>query len=183
MGQLGLEDSFIDIYSMEDVPRQIPSKSFSSDPNNVDSVIGEGKIVKIAAGRGRSAAVTSDGRVYLWGHRVSHMPKLVPLPPSVTAVDVACGGNEIKNSGILILTDTGNIWTMGFKGCQALGIDSDENSPEINAARTSLGESVGAVDHAILPRVVVTPFHPQFKVNKVSFGLGGHAAALAVGRG
>ena len=179
MGQLGLEDSFIDIYSMEDMPRVVPSNYFASESDS-KSQDGSSKIVKIAAGWGRSAAITSDGRVYVWGHRVSHIPKLVPMPNSVRATDVACGG-EISKACVLIKSEDGNIWSMGFDSCHSLGIEKKPETAEVVSIRAKLGDS-SVVDHSVIPRVIIDPFYPDFKISKLSAGFGGHAAALAVGR-
>jgi alpha-tubulin suppressor-like RCC1 family protein len=65
-GQLGFEDSYMDMYSLEDLPRRLDAQAL------------EGKrLVSILAGRGRSGAVTEDGLFYTWGHRSSHMPSLL----------------------------------------------------------------------------------------------------------
>ena len=61
-GALGHGDSHIDMYSLEEFPRLIES------PELTDNV------VFIAAGSGRSAAVTSDGRLFLWGRNMGHTP-------------------------------------------------------------------------------------------------------------
>jgi alpha-tubulin suppressor-like RCC1 family protein len=58
-GQLGLGDSFIDIYSMEDMPRLIESDKIANE-----------KVVQVSAGKGVSAALTRDGKIFYWGHKV-----------------------------------------------------------------------------------------------------------------
>ncbi len=179
MGQLGLEDSFIDIYSMEDIPRVISSKFFASETES-KNIIDSSKIIKIAAGWGRSAAITSDGRVYVWGHRVSHIPKLVPMPNSLRATNIACGG-EISKACVLITSEDGNVWSMGFESSHSLGIEKKPETTETVKTRALLGES-SVVDHSVIPRVIIDPFYPDYKVSKLSAGFGGHVAALAIGR-
>jgi alpha-tubulin suppressor-like RCC1 family protein len=58
-GQLGLGDSFIDIYSMEDMPRLIEGEKFANQ-----------KVIQVSAGKGVSAALTRDGKIFYWGHKV-----------------------------------------------------------------------------------------------------------------
>lgn len=43
---------------MEDMPRLIESDKIKS------------KVIQISAGKGTSAALTKDGKMYYWGHKV-----------------------------------------------------------------------------------------------------------------
>jgi alpha-tubulin suppressor-like RCC1 family protein len=58
LGQLGLGDSFTDMYSMEDMPRLVESTKM------------RGKVVHVSAGKGVSAALREDGKIFHWGHNV-----------------------------------------------------------------------------------------------------------------
>jgi alpha-tubulin suppressor-like RCC1 family protein len=101
MGQLGAGDSFMDIYSMEDFPRLIDSESL------------QGKvIVSVAAGKGRSAAVSRDGELFLWGNKLHHEPLQVELPDNCKVRKVVCGGSSGRHC-IAIITQDGALWTMG----------------------------------------------------------------------
>jgi alpha-tubulin suppressor-like RCC1 family protein len=175
-GQLGLDGSFIDIYSMEEVPRSISPKAFQGESDQLSV-----KVVRIAAAKGRSAAVTEDGRVFLWGHRVYHVPKLVEAPVLSSgapwkAVDVACGG-DISKSCTAITTDGGHLWTFGGSDT-LLGVSKSE--PErATALRKSM---VSSPEAKSVPRLVTENILPDYKVTKVALGLT-HGAALVVGRG
>ena len=68
LGQLGLGDSFTDMYSMEDMPRLVESAKMS------------GKVVQVSAGKGVSAALTESGKIFHWGHNVSDAIRLENVP-------------------------------------------------------------------------------------------------------
>jgi alpha-tubulin suppressor-like RCC1 family protein len=68
-GQLGLGDSFIDIYSMEDMPRLIESEKLANQ-----------KVTQISAGKGTSAALTQEGKIFYWGHKVVRFALPLPYP-------------------------------------------------------------------------------------------------------
>lgn len=186
-GQLGLEDSFFDIYSMEEIPRQLPESSFGDGTNT-------SKIVKVAAGKSRSAAVTEDGRAFSWGHRVYHVPKQILMSPELPSghpntpfiTDIACGGDQGK-SYTAIITKGGYLWTVGNAKAAALGvanIKDKEMSSEEKKVREAAGDVIGAsVDVMATPRLIYDPFLPTYRVVKVACGEGAHAAALVVGRG
>lgn len=111
MGQLGHYDSYIDIYSMEDFPRLIESE------------VMQGKFVtQIAAGNGRSAAITADGCLYLWGSRLSHEPVEIDraLFEGHNVVKVACGGDNSR-AATAALTADGRLWTFGDSNSLMLG--------------------------------------------------------------
>jgi alpha-tubulin suppressor-like RCC1 family protein len=67
-GALGHADSFVDIYSMEEFPRLLECEAFTKSGSHV---------VQIAAGKGRSAAVTADGKLFVWGRAMGHVPSPV----------------------------------------------------------------------------------------------------------
>lgn len=186
-GQLGLEDSFFDIYSMEEIPRQIPESSFGGENNS-------SKIVKIAAGKNRSAAVTEDGRGFSWGHRVYHVPKQILMSPELPAghpntpfiTDIACGGEQGK-SFTSIVTKGGYLWTVGVSKSAALGVPDQpkqDMSEEEKKVREAAGDVIGApIDIMATPRLVYDPLLPTYKVVKPVCGDGSHAGALVIGRG
>ena len=186
-GQLGLEDSFFDIYSMEEIPRQLPESSFGGENNS-------SKIVKIAAGKNRSAAVTEDGRAFNWGHRVYHIPKQILMSPQLPkdhpntpfVTDISCGGEQGK-SFTAIISKGGYLWTVGNPKSIALGMSEypkENMDEEEKRVREGAGDVVGgAQDIIATPRLVYDPILPNFEVVKVACGHGSHSAALAVGRG
>ena len=110
-GQLGLSDSYMDIYSMEDFPRLLEAEALSGSP-----------IKKIAASRGRSAAINCDGELFLWGSKLYHEPTRVD-PSSLDyrkVIHVALGGNS-RASSISVITEDGALWTFGDGGSRMLG--------------------------------------------------------------
>jgi alpha-tubulin suppressor-like RCC1 family protein len=93
-GQLGLGDSFIDIYSMEDMPRVIESEKLANQ-----------KVTQISAGKGTSAALTQDGKIYYWGHKVFRSSVSSLPDPSFSFADHArTSRSSIFSSGILQAT-------------------------------------------------------------------------------
>lgn len=123
-GQLGHADSYIDIYSMEDFPRKIESDSLHGEDGI--SVTGkDGEVVhfsQIAAGNGRSAAVTRDGHLFVWGHRFSHRPKLIEKKQfdNLSVAKVVIGGDSSR-SVVAAITEDGGLWTFGDSGSKMLG--------------------------------------------------------------
>lgn len=138
-GQLGHSDSYIDIYSMEDYPRMIDADSFAGAENiaqqettkttsewsltedSVDESVATG-FIQVEAGHGRSAAVTKDGRLYVWGSRWSHQPKLVRPDQfnNLRVKKVALGGGD-RNSIIAVITEDHALWTFGDKSSTMMG--------------------------------------------------------------
>lgn len=120
-GQLGHIDSNLDIYSMESLPRTIDADSVAGNNTHV-LVPTTTKFVQVAAGTGRSAAVSSDGLLYVWGVRMSNAPKAVDSSflDNLKVVKVACGGDS-GHSVIAIITEDGGLWTMGDRGSKMLG--------------------------------------------------------------
>ena len=93
-------------------------------PRVLDSVALEGKeIIKIIAGRGRSGALTSEGELFIWGHRASHVPTL--LSPKLIGgrkiTTAAFGGDIMGNSCNALVTEDGLLWTFGDVGSFMLG--------------------------------------------------------------
>ena len=106
-GQLGHSDSFIDIYSMEEFPRLVEDLP---------------EVVEIAAGHGRSAAISEDGELYVWGSRLNHAPKHISreLFNGLKVAKVAIGGSH-DHSVIAVLTEDGGLWTFGDGSSHMLG--------------------------------------------------------------
>lgn len=129
-GQLGHADSYIDIYSMEDFPRLIDAESIHSTENEED-LKAEGLTESIpltfgfiAAGNARSAAITTDGCLYVWGSRLSHQPKLISkyLFDDKKVVKVACGGDQ-SNAAFAVITEDDSLWTFGDSSSRLLAVD------------------------------------------------------------
>jgi alpha-tubulin suppressor-like RCC1 family protein len=65
-GQLGHFDTYVDVFSLEEYPKKIVSEAL------------EGlKVSQVAAAKGRSAAVTECGKLFLWGSKLNHYPALI----------------------------------------------------------------------------------------------------------
>ena len=99
----------MDIYSVEDIPRAIDSDSLNDK-----------HIVSISAGKGRSACITADGELYIWGNKLNHEPMQVLLTDDVRVVKVVCGGRERQHC-IAIIMEDGSLWTMGDGESHMLG--------------------------------------------------------------
>ena len=69
---------------------------------------------QISAGNGRSAAVSSEKGVFLWGARLQHYPKEVPrrFLDEMAVKQVQCGGDGGRAVSA-ILTEDGRLWTTG----------------------------------------------------------------------
>ncbi len=128
-GQLGHLDSNLDIYSMENLPRAIDADSIAGN-NSHESGPTMVKFAQVAAGTNRSAAISTDGQLYVWGVRMSNAPKVVnkELLDDLRVIKVACGGDS-GHSVIAIITEDGGLWTMGDKGSKMLGIQDAKNHP------------------------------------------------------
>ena len=124
-GQLGHADSFMDMYSMEDFPRKIESEGLHGDDGvttKQDTPHEELVFAQVAAGHSRSAAVTDDGHLFVWGARLSHFPKLVDkaLFENLEVKKVLIGGDNGK-SVIAAITEDGGLWTLGDARSKMLG--------------------------------------------------------------
>lgn len=134
-GQLGFEDSYMDMYSLEDIPRELDADAFKGK-----------QITEVLAGRGRSGVITSDGLLYTWGHRASHSKHysacqhqmhyyltivyvccVVPLVVdpkhfnNLAVVQAAFGGDIMGNSCLAVVTEDGGLWTCGDAGSHLIG--------------------------------------------------------------
>ena len=80
----------------------------------------EGKtVVKIAAGKAHSAAVTSEGELFTWGMNLSLDPKLESSLLHTNVVDVACGEYYT-----LVLDEAGRLYSLGRGKTGVLGLAS-----------------------------------------------------------
>jgi len=103
-GQLGLGDSFIDMYSMEDMPRLLESSKLDGK-----------RVVRVSAGKGTSAALTDDGKIFHWGHKIMHEPMEVPVEETDDKpVKVLMAGDSSKGGTTTAwLTESGRLHTYG----------------------------------------------------------------------
>lgn len=114
-GQLGFKDTYIDIYSMEEFPRAIDQKYFHND-----------RVVQIAASNGRSAAVTENGNLYVWGRKQNHFPSRIDTSSSDAYADddllvrkVVLGRDSSDRRCAFLLTENRKIkTTVGSAGYQ-----------------------------------------------------------------
>lgn len=126
-GQLGHADSNFDMYSMEDFPRLIDAESIKGLENQ--ELIGAGQwsgsiplFSQIAAGNGISAALTSEGLLFVWGIGLSNQPKLIPRHffENKKIIKIGCGGSSGKTV-IVALTEDGRLWIFGESSSKLLG--------------------------------------------------------------
>lgn len=152
-GQLGHADSMLDMYSMEEFPKVVDTEGDSDGSRKLPP------IKQVAAGNGRSAAVTMDGQLYVWGVRLSNAPKLVDNSAMEykKVVKVAIGG-DLSHSVIAFITEDGGLWAMGDGASNMLG----------NAGKTSGKQP--------LPKRVSSLENKQ--VVDISCGLGTHMFAF-----
>lgn len=124
-GQLGHADSYVDIYSMEEFPRRIENEGLHGDDgistktgSDFENVV----FSQVAAGNSRSAAVTKDGHLFIWGARISHRPKLVEksLLNGLSVKKVSIGGDSGR-SVVAIITEDDSLWTIGDASSKMLG--------------------------------------------------------------
>jgi alpha-tubulin suppressor-like RCC1 family protein len=134
-GQLGMRDSNMDIYSTESYPRIIEDTA---------NCAAEHRVVQVAAGEDRSAYVTADGRLYVWGARLTHYPQLVDtsLFNGLRVRKCVIGGHS-SESMFAILTEDGALWTFGDRSCPMLGQGS---ASRINLTKQSTPHHVPALE-------------------------------------
>lgn len=125
-GQLGHADSYVDIYSMEEFPRRIENEGLHGD-DGISTKTGKDfdenvLFSQIAAGNGRSAAVTKDGHLFIWGARISHRPKLIERNQlgGLSVKKVVIGGDSSR-SVVAIITEDDGLWTLGDASSKMLG--------------------------------------------------------------
>lgn len=113
-GQLGFADTYIDIYSMEEYPRKIEKESF-----------GGKKVVHLAANNARSAAVTEDGKLYIWGRKQNHYPTLIATSDEFTDATrvkkIVLGRDDSDRFCGMLLDDNQTLWSYGEYKTNMLG--------------------------------------------------------------
>lgn len=149
-GQLGQGDSYMDMYSMEDLPR----------PVDVPDLPSGHKIVSICAGNSRSLCVSDHGDVWLWGARLSHQPSKVDRDVAFKGQKVlkAVIGGDSSKSAIFFLLESGALYVQGDMSSDLLG-------------RSGLGR-LGKVS---VPEPI--PFFNNMQVVDVFAGCGQHVFA------
>lgn len=113
VGQLGHPDTYMDVlYSQETLPRVVESLP---------------KISQFSLTRARTAAVTTDGQLYIWGAQFQHIPTLIEQKyfdnMKVTKVLCAGGSNGVAT---LVITEDGSLWSFGDLSSWVLGIKLSE---------------------------------------------------------
>jgi alpha-tubulin suppressor-like RCC1 family protein len=148
-GQLGHSDSYIDIYSMEDFPRLIDAESINNGENE-EALLRDGMktehnplFKQVAAGSSRSAALTTDGLMYIWGARVGHQPKLIGkgLFNGMKVIKVACGG-DLGKSAFAAITEDNSLWMVGDASSKLLGVPGLTGRQPVPVLVTSLANKV-----------------------------------------
>jgi alpha-tubulin suppressor-like RCC1 family protein len=124
-GQLGHADSYVDMTSMENYPRRIENEGLHGDDGistNKDKEHEDVTFVHIAAGHNRSAAVSKDGHLFIWGSRISHRPKIIDKTyfDNLAVKKVVIGGDSGK-SVIAAITEDDSLWTLGDASSKMLG--------------------------------------------------------------
>ena len=149
-GQLGFADTYIDIYSMEEYPRRIDPEAFHNQ-----------KVVYIAAGAARSAAVTETGELYVWGRKQNHYPTRMDTSEAFTkdirVAKVVLTSDDGERYAQYVLTHDQQLWSYG------------------NYKSNMLGKPATDSNSNLLPERV--PGLLQRRVLDVSGGVG-HAAAI-----
>lgn len=99
-GQLGMGSDYLDMHSMEWEPQLLPKSLFDNQ-----------KVVKIAAGKDRCAAITSTGILYTWGNKFMHYPQVLSHPhyDKETVVDVVFAGRDC----VAYITSNHHLYTAG----------------------------------------------------------------------
>ena len=124
-GALGHGDSQNDVYSLEEYPRLLewPDTKDEYGADIIDKNKELDPIVSIAAGSGRSAAISRSGKLFLWGRTLGHIPAVLnsTVLDGQKVVKVALGGAAGK-SVVAIITEDNSLWTFGDGGSKLLGI-------------------------------------------------------------
>ena len=148
MGQLGHADSYMDIYSMEGLPRVVESAALTGRT-----------VCKVSAGNGRSLCVTTDGDLFVWGKGLSHVPTLIDraLFGGMRVVQAFCAG-DVSYACTAVLTEDGALWTMGNAKSRLLGFK-------------------GASGRQLTPHKIEMPWGKNI-VRYVGVGMSRHMAAI-----
>lgn len=136
MGQLGHSDSYVEVHSMEELPRVIES-----------DVLSEFKIKSIAAAKGRSAALTQCGQLIIWGNKLSHVPSVISKSffDGLKIVMIALGGQAGK-SVTAAVTEDGSLWTFGDSNSYVLGRKSSVTGKNPEPTRISIFKNKKVLD-------------------------------------
>ena len=153
-GQLGINVTTLDYYSMESTPKAIELSQ---------ALRGEKRVVQVAAGDCRSAFITADGKLFLWGTRRSTSPEPLDsaLFDGMRVVRVAIGGLG-GQSVVACITEDGGLWTLGEPSAM---LGNPDKVSKVNLANSATPVAV--------PKFVGT------KVLNVYAGLASHVAARA----
>ena len=149
-GQLGFADTYIDIYSMEEYPRKIDPEAFNNQ-----------KVVFIAAGAARSAAVTESGELYIWGRKQNHYPTRIDTSDVFT--------KDIKVSKVVLTSDDSERY------CQYILTRDHQLWSYGNFKSNMLGKPVTENNSNLIPELIKGL--QQKRVVDISGGVG-HAAAI-----
>lgn len=90
-------------------------------PTLVEAFRGQ-EIVHIAAGYDHAAAVTSDGRMYMWGSKLWLEPHEMTILANEKIVQVACGRRYT-----VALSEDGKVFTFGKGNTNSLGHGDHKN--------------------------------------------------------
>lgn len=112
-GQLGQADSYMDMYSMEDLPRPVEIPGLSKDD----------QVVSVVAGNARSVCLSRKGDVWIWGARLSHQPAKLDRDTffqGQRVVKTVLGGDSSR-SAIFFLLESGALFVQGDMSSDLLG--------------------------------------------------------------
>lgn len=113
VGQLGHPDTYMDVlYSQETLPRVVESLP---------------KIAQFSLTRARTAAVTVEGQLYIWGAQFQHVPTLIEPKyfDGMKVSKVLCAGGS-NGVATLVITEDGSLWSFGDLSSWVLGIKLTE---------------------------------------------------------
>lgn len=100
VGQLGHPDTYMDVlYSQETLPRWVESLP---------------KISQFSLTRARTAVVTTEGQLYIWGAQFQHIPTLIEPKyfDNMKVSKVLCAGGT-NGVATLVVTEDGSLWSFG----------------------------------------------------------------------
>ena len=111
-GQLGFSDTYMDVlYSQEEYPRQVDLLP---------------KIKQISTSKGRTAAVSEDGKLYIWGAQYEHVPTEIDsnLFDNKKIIKVLCVGGT-GGSATFVISEDHSLWSFGDTSSALLGRPMD----------------------------------------------------------
>ena len=74
--------------------------------------------VQVIAGKGRSAAISSDGELYSWGHKFTMQPTKTDIDIKVQKMVIA---GDSRNGGCALLSMDNKLYTFGDYSSNVLG--------------------------------------------------------------